>query len=184
MSRPCILYIAASLDGYIATEDHSLQWLFDAAPSAEPFGYEDFIGGCDTVLMGRNTYDWVLNEGQPDPYPGLQSYVFTSRPAPAQAPVADHLRFTSEDPVAVVRRLKSEPGKSLFLVGGSKLNTALLEAGLIDEIRLAIVPVFLGGGIPMFARPHVPTWFECTEVRHFPGGMMMGTWVRRATLQV
>ncbi|MBK7867705.1 MAG: dihydrofolate reductase [Ignavibacteriales bacterium] len=141
------LYIAASLDGYIARPDGDLDWLTKAPnPEKDDFGYNTFLESVDTTLMGNETYKWLLNEGVEDPYPGLKNYVFTRTKKESNG----FVEFVTDNPASFVKTIREGEGKDVFLVGGGGIVSPLLAAELIDEIHLIIVPVFLGRGIPLF----------------------------------
>lgn len=146
MARKVVLYIAASLDGYIATPDGGVDWLPQPS-AAEDYGYAELLASIDTTLQGRTTYEQVVTFGE-WPYPSLRNYVFTHQP-PAQA-LHPSIQFISEDPVAFVARLRQEAGKNIWLIGGSALAAPLLTAGLVDELMLFVMPQLLGGGIPLW----------------------------------
>jgi dihydrofolate reductase len=146
--RKVILYIATSLDGFIADQNHGLDWLENFPhPEGEDYGYGEMISRIDTTLMGRETFRFLENFQGPFPYPDTKNYVFTQSLKSTDFPV----EIVSENAVAFVTRLKNEPGKDIWLVGGGKLNATLANAGLIDEIILTQIPVFLGLGIPVFS---------------------------------
>ena len=148
-----ILYIAVSLDCYIARKDGSVDFLEGhQADWPGDYGYQDFISGIRAVVMGGNTYREVSQVLSPDhwPYEGLDSYVFTSRPEAPRPGVT----FLSGDPVPALRSLKAQvSGGDIWLCGGGVLISALERAGLIDEYQLSVMPVLLGDGIPLFPSP-------------------------------
>lgn len=154
MERRTMLYIAMSLDGYIADSGGGVSWLPE--PEGDGGGYEAFAEGIDTVVMGMTTYRQVVEELSPGnwPYFFARTLVFTHSPPPARPGIA----FCREDPAAVVRRLKGEAGKSIWICGGAKLAVQLMRADLIDEYQLAVAPVLLGDGVRLFAdgRPAQP----------------------------
>ncbi len=141
------LYIAASIDGYIARPDGDLDWLTKAPnPDEEDFGYNAFLESVDTTLMGNETYKWLLNQGVEDPYPGLRNYVFSRTKKESNG----FVEFVNDDPASFAKIIREGDGKDIFLVGGGVIIASILAARLIDEIHLTIVPVFLGKGIPLF----------------------------------
>ncbi|MGX7013593.1 dihydrofolate reductase family protein [Vagococcus silagei] len=147
--RKIILYIAMSLDGYIATKDGSIDWLESDEPILEEDNsYETFYETVDTVIMGSTTYDQVVNELSPDiyPYENATSYVLTSKKRTDK----ENIHFVNQDIVDLVDDLKEKSGKNIWIVGGSSIVAPLVAANLIDEYQLAIVPVILGEGIPLF----------------------------------
>ena len=140
--RKAKLFIASSLDGYIARTDGSVDLLF----TDHDYGYAKFYASIDTIIMGRKTYDTAL-KFEKQPYKDKKSCVFTRRPPNQEF---CNLEFTS-NVVGVTRRLvHSANYKDIWLVGGAEINSILLEAGLIHEIIIAIHPTILGSGIPLF----------------------------------
>lgn len=140
--RRMILFIASSLDGYIARSDDSFDWLF----MDQDYGITAFMESIDTVLIGRRTHDIMVQMGDPV-ITGKLNIVFTHTPHDSDR---SDLVFTDEDPVSVVTRLKQEQGQSIWLMGGGRIITPLIEAGLVDELVLSIHPIILGEGIPLF----------------------------------
>lgn len=142
------LYIALSLDGYIARPDGSVDWLSVVEKEGEDYGYAQFISTIDATLMGYQTYAQVLGFGE-FPYGQFKNYVFTRQQRqPEGLPVS----FITEDPAAFTQGLKAQPGGDIWLIGGGQINALLLQAGLIDELILSYVPIVLGEGIPLFGR--------------------------------
>jgi dihydrofolate reductase len=159
--RRVVLYIAHSLDGFIAGDDGDLSWLpagdsaGDPSPesSSDPdrsaeadFGYAEFVAGVDTVLMGHTTYRFVQAH-PPYPYVGTDGIVWSRQRAGQRD---EHVRFTDEPVAEVVRRLRDAPGRDVFVVGGRAVIHPLVEEDLIDAYRLFVVPVRLGRGVPLW----------------------------------
>jgi dihydrofolate reductase len=165
--RKLHVYIASSLDGQIARPDGSVDWLPETGE--EDYGYQAFYDSVDTLLMGYSTYQTCLGFGE-WPYPDKKVYVFTR--APASAPVHQE-ELVTDDPVAFVRQLKKQPGRAIWLVGGGKALAPLQEAGLVDEYHLALVPVLLGEGIPLFTRLTTQQPLQLTGHQVFPDGLVM-----------
>ena len=136
---------ANSLDNFIARKDDSVDWLLWTKEVAEIM--EVFWQNIDTVLMGRKTYEVAARSGGGGAYPGVKTYVFSRT---INESSKNEVVFVSEDAAEFVRRLKSENGKDICLMGGGVLAKSLFEADLIDEIGLNIHPVLLGSGIPLF----------------------------------
>ncbi|RAJ94441.1 dihydrofolate reductase [Larkinella arboricola] len=147
--RKVKLFIATSLDSYIAGPNGEIDWLF----ADGDFGYSAFIQTVDTTLMGNETYKLTQSLGE-FPYQSLTNYVFTRNSDATEAP---YVKFISGDITAFVADLKQQPGKDIFLVGGGQINALLLDAGLIDELQVFVHPISLGKGIPLF---------QPTEKRH------------------
>ena len=105
--RKSTLYIATSLDGYIAGPDDDLSFLTRVEQEGEDYGYSDFEKSIDTVIMGRKNYDWVWNEIKTNPYPNKESYVITQRPVKEEEIIIPY----SGSLKALIRKLKTTPGK-------------------------------------------------------------------------
>jgi dihydrofolate reductase len=137
------LYIATTLDGYIADENDSLQWLFDVEGEGDN-GYGAFISGIDVVVMGNSTYRWLLRES-PDkwPYADKKTYVF-SRTAHENT---ENVTFVSE--LSEIAEL-TDPSVNLWNVGGGEIIKLFLENDLVDELQVTVAPVLLGKGKPLF----------------------------------
>ena len=183
-----ILYVAASVDGYIARPDGSVDWLDDLPqPELEPepaggqvededYGYGEFIAGVGVVLMGRVTYEQILSLGVDYPYPGTAGYVFSRNRAGEQD---DNVRFVAGDDIGgLVARLKAEQDKNLWLVGGGQLVREFLRLDLIDRIELFILPIILGEGIPLFPPATPERDLTLTDCRAYATGMAQLTYRR------
>ncbi len=146
--RKVKLYLAISLNGKIAKADGSVEWL-DAIPNPEEsdYGYFDFYKTIDTTIQGKTTYDQIMGWGIEFPYADNNNYVFTSQ---HDLENTEHVEFVSENHIKFVKELKQLPGKDIWLVGGGKLNTTFLNAGLIDEINVHVMPIILTEGIDLF----------------------------------
>jgi dihydrofolate reductase len=140
--RKIVLFIATSLDGFIAGKDGNTDWLFTDGD----FGYNAFYNSIDTTLMGYNTYFYVRRFIQ-FPYPDKKNYVFTRKHRTTDD---NPIEFVLGDVVDFTRKLKREAGKNIWLVGGGQINSILLNADLIDQMIISIHPVALGQGIKLF----------------------------------
>lgn len=166
--RDVVLYIAMSLDGCIADRTGGVGWLAGQDPDAElPDTYAAFIRGVDTVVMGRTTYRQVVTELSPDvwPYEGLDCYVVSHRPGPG----AEGLRFTREPPAALVRRLRQQAGRDIWICGGASIVGPLVRENLIDRYHLAVIPTLLGGGTRLFPAGGPALPLRLTGSRHYNG---------------
>lgn len=144
--RPLILYIAMSLDGYIAAPDDDLSFLDAVQQPGEDYGYGPFIKTVDTVIIGKRTYDKVLQMGYPFPHADKEAYILTRTPQPSMG----NNHFYTGDVAALVKELKQKEGNTIFCDGGAQVVNLLLKHQLIDTFTISIVPVLLGGGIRLF----------------------------------
>lgn len=162
-----IYYVAASLDGYIADAEGGVDWLPQG--ESEDYGYAEFYGGVDALVMGRHTYDQVLGFGV-WPYDGKPTYVFTNR-APDENPHG--VEFVGIEPAEFMRSIASRYSRTVWLVGGANLVERFRRDGLIDEYLIHVIPVALGRGIPLFGgdAPHTPV--TLVESRPYDDGVVM-----------
>ena len=142
-----VLYIAASVDGFIARKDGDVSWLEKFNEGGEDYGYKEFYRGIGASIMGSHTYVQAVGFGQWDKK--MPTYVITKRKL-EKLPGAK-IEFYSGDLGSLVGRLKKETAKDIWLVGGGRLAQSFLDAGLVDRIILSVIPVLLGEGIPLFA---------------------------------
>lgn len=142
--RQVKLFIAMSLDGFIADTNDSVAWL-DNVEGLGDNGYKTFYNTVDTLIMGRRTYDWVMAHTDEYPYKGKTSYVLSTKDYENTRDV----KYV-KDAENLVRMLKNQKGKDIWLVGGGLLVQHFLRTHLIDEIILTLAPVVLGAGIPLF----------------------------------
>jgi len=144
------VFVATSLDGYIAREDGSLDWLDDAnatVPDGEDCGYFSFMNSVDALIMGRNTYEKVLSFGEwPYDKPVI---VLSSRVLQIPDNLKDSVEHSAESPLALYERLSSNGLSRIYIDGGITIRR-FLEAGLIDDLIITTIPVVLGKGIPLF----------------------------------
>lgn len=162
--RKVICYIATSLDGYVAREDHALDWL--PQEGEDVYGYDEFLQSIDTVVMGHSTYKEILSFDVDYPYEDQENYVFTR----TNKQNDEHAQFVKESPKEFIENLKKKPGKDIWLVGGGTLFTQFLEEDLVDELILFIMPTSIGSGIPLFQKtPHDKKW-ELLHCQGYPDG--------------
>ena len=177
-----ILYVATSLDGYIARPDGAVDWLDDIGDPAEgpdaDYGYSDFFAGVGVVLMGRVTYEQLLSFGVEYPYPGTRGYVFSSTRAGERD---QYVEFVDGDDMAAFVTLQKETSdKNIWLIGGGQLVQEFLRLDLVDRIELFIQPVILGAGIPLFPPPTPQVNLTLVASRSYDRGMVQLTY-RRAS---
>jgi dihydrofolate reductase len=145
------VFIATSLDGFIARPDGSIDWLNDAnavIPSGEDCGYSEFMKSVDVLVMGRNTFELALTFDA-WPYQGKRIVVLSSKPLIVPVGLPNSVSVSSESPDALVERLSAEGVQRLYVDGGITIQR-FLAAGLIDDITITLIPVILGQGRPLF----------------------------------
>lgn len=148
------VYIATTLDGFIARENGELDWLpgSDGETSVdsgnEDFGFNAFMGSVDTLIMGRNTYESVISMGT-WPYGNKQVIVMSNTLRGLAHNVPHTVKLSSESPIGLYRSLEISGAKHVYIDGGKTIQ-GFLDSDLIDEIILTRVPVLIGKGIPLF----------------------------------
>jgi dihydrofolate reductase len=171
------LYVACSIDGYIAKPDGSLDWL-DALPNPGKIdhGYGDLLENTSCILMGRKTYVKLLSFGIDWPYPEIKTFVVTSdKTFVASTPNTDIL---TGNIATELERIRTFQEKDIWLVGGGELVTFFLNNDLIDRMILSFVPVILGEGIPLFPGKSKETQWTLTGSIAFPTGIASLTYER------
>src|SRR5262245_2002524 len=168
VDRTTVVYSAGvSLDGFIADGDGGVDWLHAAMVKGEGYGLQEFMASIDAVLMGSATYEksLALGGGYGSSTP---CWVFSKRPLAARKGIT----LTADEPTPVVASLPALGIRRAWLMGGGKLASSFLSAGLIDEISLGVMPVVLGSGIPLFASGIRPTHLELTSKVEYKGGAL------------
>ena len=171
-----IYYVAASLDGYIATEDGGVDWLGRFDTSGEDHGAGKLNASVDALLLGSRTYEFALKLGK-WPAPDKPSWVFTRR---ALAVLHPSITLTSEAPVKVVDMLAARGFRRAWLMGGGKLAMSFHAEQLISRYIISVFPVLLGKGIPLFAS-HACSMdvLRFVTARSFETGIVQLTYERR-----
>ncbi|UTI42821.1 dihydrofolate reductase family protein [Niallia sp. RD1] len=144
--RNIVLFIATSLDGYIATKDDSLDWLFKVEGEGDN-GISEFYETVDTILMGRKTYDWIITHMTEEfPYKNKECYVFSRQ----ENEDTEDVKYIKEDIIDFTNKLKNEEGKNIWIVGGGDLLHSFIKEKLVDEFIITIAPTIIGEGVPLF----------------------------------
>lgn len=160
------LYIAASLDGFIADSDGGVDWL--PHNDGGDYGYAEFYERVEALAMGRRTYDQILGFGA-WPYPGKPAYVFTSDPPPEGLP---GVHFVRTDAASFAKTIAARYSGTVWLVGGANLSEQFRQHGLIDEYRIFVIPIILGRGIPLFGGEAPPTTLRLVAAQTYENGMV------------
>jgi dihydrofolate reductase len=162
-NRNVVLFIASSLDGYIATKDESLEWLF-AVEGEGDNGFSEFYDTVDTVLMGKKSYDWVMKqEIEEFPYKNKECYVFTR----SSYQDTENVKFVNDDINNFVNKLKNKGGTNIWVVGGGELLNSFIQEDLVDEFIITIAPTILGNGIPLFKEGNHQLDLSLKETKKF-----------------
>jgi len=167
-NRKVILYIATSLDGYIAKPNDDLSFLSIVQQDGEDYGYADFVKTVDTVILGRRTYDWVMTQAPDFPHADKDLYIITRTPRPS----ISKIRFYTGDLKKLVLRLKSEQGKNIFIDGGAEIINELLKQKLIDEFIISVIPILIGNGIRLFKEGRPEQKLKLVDVKKFDTGLL------------
>ena len=162
----CLVFIAVSLDGYIARLDGAIDWLSLVQKEGEDYGYQAFASSVDVLVMGRKTYDTARGFDS-WPYGGKRCIVLTHRP---QAPLHNEEFFTGS-PSALIERLSAEGARNIYVDGGVVIQQ-FLAAGLINELTLSVIPVLLGGGVRLFGEAGPEQRVTLNQVRSWPTGLV------------
>lgn len=147
--RKVVLFIAMSLDGYIADDCGGVSWLKGQGNEEENIDvYSEFVKDIDTVLMGWNTYHQITTEFSPREwvYSDFVTYVLAHKKCSASGSI----QFTGEDPASLLKTLKMKEGRDIWICGGANLAQQLISADLIDKYYISVIPTLLGKGIRLF----------------------------------
>lgn len=168
--RKISLFIAISLDGYIAKPNNDLSFLKIVEKEGEDYGYAKFTSAIDTLIVGRKTYDYVLKEIGSSHYDNGERdiYVITRTPKPNKGRVT----FYTGDIAELVKKLKSENGKDIYCDGGAEVINELLKLDLIDEYIISIIPILLGNGTRFFKDGRPEQLLELISSKSFDTGLM------------
>jgi dihydrofolate reductase len=169
------VFIAASLDGFIAKPDGSIDWLTGIPnPDGGDYGFGVFINGIDALVMGRNTYE-AVKDFRPWPY-RVPVYVLSTR-LPEGEMAGNRIRVINRRPEELVARLNSQGLKNLYIDGGRTIQ-AFLALDLIDEMTITTVPVLLGNGIPLFGDIHRQLEFRHVNTITYANGFVKSVYGR------
>jgi dihydrofolate reductase len=167
--RNVIVHIATSADGYIARPDGDLEWLTSRPAPKGFYGMDTFVRSIDTKLLGRKTYELSVRMGAK--FDSKNRYIVFSRHAPpADAPPG--VEFVNGEIGPLVSRLRAQPGKDMWLMGGGDLIASFLDEHAIDEFVISVAPVFIGDGIPLIARRHRYVPLELHSIERFEDGVV------------
>ncbi len=166
--RKLILYIATSVDGYIAKPGDDLSFLDRVHVPGEDYGYQAFMDTVDTVILGRRTYDWVLQQVDTFPHADRETYVITRTARPTTGKV----QFYTGDLNALIHKLKSRQGGNIFCDGGAALVQALLKEKRLDELIISVIPVMVGEGIRLFQDGRPEQDLQLVSAQSYASGLV------------
>ncbi len=166
------VYIATSLDGFIARKNGDLDWLpgSDGEGGNEDHGFQKFMDSIDALVMGRNTYDMVMSFGQ-WPYGDKRVIVLTNRSIQLPSDISETVESQSGSPTELVKQLSEREMKHLYIDGGKTIQD-FLEAGLIQQIIITRVPILIGSGIPLFGPLSSDRKLSHIETQSFANGFV------------
>jgi dihydrofolate reductase len=168
MKRKLILYIATSIDGFIAKPNDDLSFLSMVQEEGEDYGYVNFTQSIDTVILGRKTYDWVIKQVGEFPHADKESYVITRTPRPS----IGKTHFYTGDLEVLLADLKQQEGKHIYCDGGAEIANELLRKKLIDELIISVVPILLGEGTRLFKEGNPEQVFKLVSAKSFNKGLV------------
>lgn len=166
--RKVILYIAESLDGFIAKEDGDISWLSIVERPQVDYGYNDFIKTVDTVIMGRKTYEKVLSFGIEFPHKDRKCYVLSK----TMIGNDQNVEYYNGDINELIQGLKDVKGKNIFIDGGAEAIREFRNKNLIDEYVISIIPIFIGKGIRLFKEVDTENRLILTQSKIFDSGLV------------
>lgn len=166
--RRVVLFIAMSLDGYVADMNGSVDWLNGQSNEVENIDtYFEFVKNIDTVVMGWTTYYQIVTELSPSEwvYNDFFSYVITHN----EQTSTENIKFVHEAPSDLIRRLKEENGKDIWICGGASIVQQLMKESLIDQFYISIIPTILGSGVRLFESLDAELKLKLMKTRNYNG---------------
>lgn len=167
--RKLSLFIATSLDGYIAKPNDDLSFLKLVEKEGEDYGYEEFTSTIDTIILGRKTYDYVLREIGSSHYDNGKRNVFVI--TRTEKPSVGKTTFYTGNLTELVQRLKAGSGNNIYCDGGAEIINELLKNDLIDEFIISIIPVLVGNGTRLFKAGRPEQQLELVNSKTFDTGL-------------
>lgn len=168
--RKLSLFIATSLDGYIAKPNDDLSFLQLVEKEGEDYGYAAFADTIDTIILGRKTYDYVVREIGSTHYDNGTRNVFVI--TRTEKPGIGRTTFYTGNLITLVQRLKSENGKNIYCDGGAEVINELLRSDLIDELIISIIPILVGNGTKLFQDNRPEQELEFVSSKSFETGLV------------
>jgi dihydrofolate reductase len=173
--RKVILYIATSLDGYIAKPNDDLSFLSIVEKQGEDYGYHNFIETIDSVILGRKTYEWIMKQVPEFVHADKTTYVITRTSKPS----VDNTHFYTGDIKELITKLQSKEGKDIFIDGGAEIVNLLLKENLIDEFVISIIPILVGDGTRLFVDGRPELTLKLISTQQFDTGLVQLKYKRK-----
>ena len=178
--RTLSIFIATSLDGYIAKPNDDMSFLKLVEKEGEDYGYAKFTETIDTIILGRRTYDWVMKEIGPSHYDnGTRDVYVITRTA---KPNVGRTTFYTGSLPDLVNQLKSKEGKNLYCDGGAEIIHELLKNDLVDEFTIAVIPVLVGNGTRLFKDNRPEQVLEFIGSKSYDTGLIQLHYKRKRTI--
>ncbi|QDU16806.1 Dihydrofolate reductase [Gimesia maris] len=169
------VYIATSLDGFIARKDGALDWLpgieSPESPEGEDYGYHEFMDSIDVLIMGRNTFETVLSFEGDWPYGAKRMFILSSQPITIPNELTDSVESSSSSPGELIEQLAKRGFQHVYVDGGKTIQS-FLRAGLIDELIITRIPILIGSGIPLFGEADADIQLKHLETQTFSNGLV------------
>ena len=175
--RKLSIFIATSLDGYIAKLNDDLSFLKLVEKEGEDYGYAEFTSTIDTIILGRKTYDWVLKEIGTEHYDNGERDVYVITHSKRQD--NGRTKFYSGDLTQLILKLKSEKGKNIYCDGGADVINELLKNDLVDELIISMIPVLVGNGKKLFKDGRPEQQLELVKTKTFDTGLVQVHYKRK-----
>lgn len=157
-----------SLDGYIATKDNSLQFLSLVEKEGEDYGYNEFVKSVDTIIIGRKTYEKVIEMGFEYPHTDKDLYIMSRTSKPSFGKFIYYTGNLS----TLVHQLKKKTSKNIYCDGGAEIANELMKNNLIDEYIISVIPILLGEGIKLFNDGRMEQKLELISTKQFEKGLV------------
>ncbi len=174
-NRKVVLYIACSLDGYIASNNDDLSFLNKVQKEGEDYGFTEFEASIDTIILGRKTYDWVMDKVGEFPHKNKQVFVLTHQNRKSY----ENITFYNGEVKELIGQLRKEDGRHIFCDGGAGVVDAFLKDRLIDEFVISIVPILLGEGVRLFKSGQPEQDLELISTKRYDTGLVQMRYKRK-----
>jgi len=172
--RKLILFIAMSLDGFIADSNENLDFLKLVEQEGQDYGYSDLLNKVDAIIIGRKTYEKVLSMGVEYSHDEKEIYIITHTKRPASG----NIEFYTGELTDLVSNLKGRQGKNIFCDGGAEIVNELLKNKLIDELIISVIPILLGDGVKLFKPGQPKQPLELLSAKQFDKGLVQLHYIR------